>query len=831
MTVLPGGTKKIDLDSIPQDADPADIPPAEPAKLAPAEPAVVAPEAEIATAGAPMVTQGAEVAPTGELPVATGSSVSFEDATPGEIIEVPDAEITPQATEPEIEEMSDEEADASLSPELRKKSPGVGTRLGHALFGDGIDDQLEIPRAAGSAGGSILGGTLLANRVMVFGVQVGSKIPVAPGPLGIFINPITGTLVGGALGAFVGTYLPETTASSLEFVLGDVFGMDEFKNFRQDPSFLTPAQIQYKAENEALFDIATGGGFTLIKYGTRAVGRLASAAGKKEAQILTEKGNKLGLNLTPIQVGERTVGATFFNVMGRFPWLGTGASKMLLSTVKGLRSQLDTIGTRLGPLMSDSDISVRVFNDARDLMIDTNKYFKRRYTSVFARAKAAGVRVIPNRLIKEANEIIKDLNEEAIVNIRTGELVDGVVLAKVREFITSRVGILSGPVPGGSFEGAPKLFVQEMDLKQLDGFLSQVDQELAALSAAEKNFAFTLLARLKTAALTDMVSEGSVIGRGVVKENGKEITVTATSIIASMRSLDQEFSYLMSEVFESTAANQLGRTVKGGTRKIKGSGKQGSDTLRGGVDEVFKVTKRTQVQIDQIGATLLKLDSPASVTQVRLLVGDETFKAIAVKALDDAVQTAMKGVNNESGFSADKFAKALGLTGRADNKAQSLKILLEQSGHPWKVKDFEDFLEVARAVEKVSIPGVSTFLQRKAIIGGIKGAVTGMLPGIALVATGASGGWVGAAMGMAIFIGGNKMLMRMISNPRAAKTFKEIASLEATDIARRKAYVRLFKETIQSVPDTEWAQEHKQAAMQAIEISGQAFHNHLESMK
>ena len=457
--------------------------------------------------------------------------------------------------------------------------------------------------------------------------------------------------------------------------------------------------------------------------------------------------------------------------MGRFPWLGSGPSKLILKSIDGLKAQLDNVGTRLGPLMSNADISVRIFNDARDLMIDTNLYFKQRYTAVFERAAKAGVQVVPNRLIAMGNEILKELDNKAIVTLADDTKIDGAVMEKVSTFIDKNVGVLSAPTKAG-IEGFPKMFVKELELARMDGFLSSADEMLATLSAAEKDYAFTLINRLKTAALTDMASEGSVIGRGVIKENGKEIMVTAVSIVASMRALDQEFSYFMSEVFESTVANQLGRVVKGGTKRIKSSGEQVAAEVvqdpiaRGGAPAVFQQTKRTQVQIDQLGATLMKLDSPNSVDELFKLVGKETFQAVTAKALDDAVAKAMKGSTLEGDvaqFSADKFAKALGLTGKADNRGQSLEKLLKHSGHPWGVKDFEDLIQVARAVEKVEIPGVATFLARKAIIGGIKGAITGMLPGIALAGAGKGVlGWVGAGLGMGMFIGDNKFVMKMI---------------------------------------------------------------------
>ena len=656
------------------------------------------------------------------------------------------------------------------------------------FFGVDVDDPLQLERMGTVAGGSILLGNL------------GGKVP----PLNPFINPITGTLFGSAVGAGLGVVAPETTLEMMEF-----FGLAE--EGTRDRVGLSPTELQTVLEGELLLDIATGGGFSLARGGTRLFGQFVTGSGKKSAQAVAKQAHELfGIDLAPVQVGNRLIARGIVNVMGRFPFIGSKLRATSQKTEDALRKSFIGLGTRVGVLQSDSMISNLIYKDGRALLKAVNDYFDKRYIAVYERAASQGVMVRPRELAKKHDELMAKLVDNAPTNL-DGEKIIGPVSEKVVAFLKKTTKRLQGTqTTGGQSFGAvdealgksplPGVTTEafaDMSLKQLDKLTGGIDEFMAGLEKSEQTHALGMMKQLKDAALKDMLTN----------VNGP----VAAEITGTLRALDQEFSFIFSEIFETSAAKNFGNVRRTGIKGIA-------------FDEA------TRTPIDQLSKTILKLDSPQAIEQLSRLVTPETMKKIAAKAVDDAVQGAWVIKDGTiQGFSSLRFAKSLGLDGANKTRQEGFEALLDLTGSSLKMPEIKALVNVSKVLEGLKITPASTFLQRKAVIGGLTGFIRGMLPGIAL-AGGSS--WLGGFFGMAVFIGGGKMISRIISDPRIARPLREVMSKEAPSLVKKKAVIQALRLASASVIAEDGLKDDiAQVMTQSIDIMAEMYDREIKGLE
>ena len=115
--------------------------------------------------------------------------------------------------------------------------------------------------------------------------------------------------------------------------------------------------------------------------------------------------------------------------------------------------------------------------------------------------------------------------------------------------------------------------------------------------------------------------------------------------------------------------------------------------------------------------------------------------------------------------------------------------MLRLSGSKITLPDLESLLSITRAIESLPLPNVSTFLQRKGVIGGIKGVIRGVLPGVAMAGTGVASLW-----GLLFMIGGGKLVSKIITDPKSSHALSKVLQAETEDIVANKfAYAQLMR--------------------------------------
>jgi hypothetical protein len=254
----------------------------------------------------------------------------------------------------------------------------------------------------------------------------------------------------------------------------------------------------------------------------------------------------------------------------------------------------------------------------------------------------------------------------------------------------------------------------------------------------------------------------------------------AKEISARWRALDKEYSSVLQEVFETTTAQRFHSVRKQGIRKIG-------------------VSKDTRRQVETMGKTIIDLESADAIKELSKLASKQTMGSVGAVSMETAIENTFK-FNREAGgvvVNSQAWRKFYGLGNPKSPRYKAAQALLEASGSPVTMKNLEDWGKIFEKFEGFVIPNASTFLSRRAGIGGVMGVIHGLLPGAAVVA--GSSSVFGGLMSMALLFGGGKMFSAMISNPVSARALKAVARDEIITVGSNKLIVNALRIGITSI--------------------------------
>jgi hypothetical protein len=99
----------------------------------------------------------------------------------------------------------------------------------------------------------------------------------------------------------------------------------------------------------------------------------------------------------------------------------------------------------------------------------------------------------------------------------------------------------------------------------------------------------------------------------------------------------------------------------------------------------------------------------------------------------------------------------------------------------------EQVLKIAERFKTVPVPDASTFIARKGVIGGLGGAIRGMIPGSALAA---GSGFAGGLVGTLIMLGGARGISLMLADPLAARSLRSVLDPTIKTAVKRANFIR-----------------------------------------
>ena len=668
-------------------------------------------------------------------PIATPTSI--EDPTPSTPFSMPSPSPSAQVSLPELQAMLPEQSfvDKATSKAGELSSDALSS-IYDRITGTDVSDPQAIERLITTLFGSMAG------------AQLGAKTPGPP------IAKAAGILGGAITGVALGTAVPEVILRGFE-AIGII------PEGQADKVVLSWEELRTVLKGEVLLETATLGGAGLLRTGGRLTAQ-AFTGMTKEGRRLAEIGARLGIDLLPVQLGDRRIGKGFVAVLGRFPFVSRPFMIRGTATEIAFEKRVSDMPELIAPIFRDNDLSIKIYEDAKTLLKGFNDGFKKQYKQLWEDAERMGVGVRPEHTLSEAKAIREDILKKTTTGVDEAlglkkKEVSG-IYKKFLDYMDEHIFKMEKFTPGEEIS----YMRREQTLREMDGLASLIDNFRLELEPGQVRVVQNYLRKMKFAILQDMKS--NTFGQG------------AEEIAARVRKIDENFSFVMSTFFETATAKKFGGFHRRGLRAI----------------EFDKATRRN---VDELAKAVINVNSPLAMAELRKLVDVSTFRSIKASILYDALRgpTSRSRTGEHLVFDAHDFERRIGFQSKRDPKRDTFEYLFKTGNVT--IKDIENFMEIGKKISGLEIPNVSAFIARRATLGGRAAVWSAFTVGAAGGAASGynSGGFLGLAANTLLFIGGTRLLAATLANPRTARAFLRVADKEASTAAKRAAIVRIVR--------------------------------------
>lgn len=617
---------------------------------------------------------------------------------------------------------------------------GMKQKIFERFWGTDVHDPVEYPRM----GAQLVGGLSGAYAGAELGAAAGAAVG---GPIGAGIGAGIGGAAGGFAGNFAGTVAPETFMDTADY-LGISKGM-------RKRSGLNDEELKTVVEGEMLLDMVTAGGLTLARTGVRG-GMKAFTGSWGSARRLADKAAERGINLLPVQVGGKAIPRGFVAVLGKFPIVAGPIRSRIHNTEREFKAAFEALPPSIAPLATMDSVSQRVLMDAKHTFKSFSDDFAQQYENVFQRADQAGAKVTPQSTFDKTNEILGNIEKETPASVGKAKASHSPAMEEVRSFLKTDLA------PMWRTSMGVQRTIADQSYTQMNTVLTKIDSKIADIAkggGAGMRQAISRLESLKHSISLDMYQNG----------HGP----FANAIGMEIRGLDQNYSRTMSDLFETTTAKKFG-TVK-----------------RGGLKE-FNFDPNTRTNVDNLSEVLMRGESVSDLKDLQKLVQPRTFKELAGGILNKRISDSFTA-GAESGTSKldlDKLSRNLGIDQPKGKRFQHMSALLDMAGG-MKMDDVKELIKIGNVVASIEAPNASTFIARRATMGGLTALVGSFTGAAAYNAMGTKG--LGAALvSMITIMGGANLLGRAITDPTISRGLVKMLKPETKRMANKAAALRII---------------------------------------
>ena len=516
-----------------------------------------------------------------------------------------------------------------------------------------------------------------------YGGQAGAMVGGIPGA-------IVGGLAGGVLGA-AGTGQAYDILNS--YIQGENLNLDS-----------TSKQALKDIKRESMFSLAAAS----IPGLKPMVTRLLSKRGKgelvsKEAEELYKVGKRIGVNIYPLDISG-SIGQGYSKVVGVFPIAGSPLKRAAERRGLQIESVKNQVLNELAPNSAMSELGVDIFQAAKN----SNKEFRNVASSLYNVFYKESAKInkpfIPSEKIKiEASSIIKDF-----LKGRPKEVITKTVMRNGKKTIIRMKKPISPALSekyGGFVRSLSRLedYITPNQIKQLKKDLANFSSQ-ASKQGGEGVLRLTKLSGAADSALRNF-DKYNLSAFGKNPTIGKE---NLSKLVNELSKADQFYANGI-KVFQRSAGQRFTKADK--NIFLKGFEKPGS------------------VEPDELFKYVVKSGSPSSLKDLRILIGDKNFARVSRKVIDNAFTKASVVGDNGLSFNPNIVEEQLGLIGR--KQSDVLKNITQGTNlNPQRLKDL---LLVSKAHANMPLPDVSSFIQRRAMLGGVKSIAGGVVMGAGAV--------------------------------------------------------------------------------------------------
>jgi hypothetical protein len=220
---------------------------------------------------------------------------------------------------------------------------------------------------------------------------------------------------------------------------------------------------------------------------------------------------------------------------------------------------------------------------------------------------------------------------------------------------------------------------------------------------------------------------------------------------------------------------------------------------------VFKVgfEEPGSLNTDELLRVVWNKRSPAAMKDLRQLLlerprgdsqkGRQVWREAVSSRIDEifeAARTPSKVMEDADVLSWNKIRKDLGITNKRSNEYKAFVEMLRGTGV--RPREFEKLMDISEKVFQEGIPDVSTFVRRRAILGGRR-SLTRTFTGGAIIGVGGVGMYdpVMAGLGAMAWILTMRRLGKVVTNPKALRTAMEVSRPGMTRAQQHAAMRRL----------------------------------------
>ncbi len=495
------------------------------------------------------------------------------------------------------------------------------------------------------------------------GATTGAALGTPGGPLGM--------AVGGILGAGAGSLMYDLSKDAPEIIettrRGEIGSVERMLE--------TSRTALGEMKTEAEWGMGTmAAGPVLRRLGKPLVGKMLGLR-TPEARRITDLARAQGIDLAPTHVSPRKLVKGLPRVLGVFPFVGSPYRQGQARVVGQLDERAADLLNTLAPASTRYDVAKGLTEAATKRYAKFNTVASALYDRFYKIADDLPVKdIVPTQPLKD--ELAEVARREGIeeITLQTGKPFRAFGVDEIGDWLKQ-----ASDMP------------EQITVEQARGLERQLNAILR--KGGKEGWDISRLDGMKQA-LTEAKANLDV---------SRLSPEDAQQVIGAWQNANEFFAQSR-RGFETPTARRFGRVDKSIFRK-----------------GVFKPGTINQ---DQIFEAVYQAKSPEALADLRNLVGPGEFQKASRKFLETSFNAARipakEGALVEDMFSAANFEKRLGLDTQEgwDALGEMLK------GSDLTVKDWRNFLEVAKKATDITIRDPSTFVMRRFVLGaGLAGSV------------------------------------------------------------------------------------------------------------
>jgi len=540
------------------------------------------------------------------------------------------------------------------------------------------------------------------------GATVGGVIGTAAGPLG--------TAAGGILGAGAGSLVADLTELAAKKFMP---GVSDPNLSHAELSGLGPTQRAIKEGAwEAAFAGAAQAARPLVKRAFQKFAFGGSVEDLAQARTRASAADTEGIPLGIEDISDKLRIRFFRKVLGRFPFLSKPFRESDVAKSSAVETALEKRVRQIAPSVTMAQAGVNLKRAARRKFVHLKNIFSKQYVDSIELARKTGARIPMQHTRVKASEIIEEMAG-----------------SRPRMEIETEEGIRYIPIPRAVKD---KLTPFLKKLSQIEPDL-RIEQYQALSDDLEDIIEFSR-------------KQGFPMKKAFEMKKALELDLGDINVPA-VKDLFQKANrdwFTMNRLFERPTAQKFTRV----DRRIFGIGFEDLTTTEPNTKAFFK--------------TVFDAGSPRAMTDLKKLVGVPEFNRAVRAHIDDVFTSAIERAGpRDSILNIDALRRGLGIFNKSSGEYASMAVALKNTGI--RINDLSRLVNVLQIASEQGSVDVSTFIARRATLGGFRSAIRAVMPGASF-----AGGGIAASMGAA---GSSSKIMTAMASLGVMIGLRKVGSL------------------------------------------------------